>query len=587
MKSKKEKHEKILFPTRILNKSPLCKQRYNTPDKLVLRNRDLNSEQRLAVFGVLSAVSRPSPYLIYGPPGTGKTVTVVESIIQTLKASLITNPKILVCAPSNAATDVLCERLSTYLLPSEMIRINAYSRAVETVPDVVKRYSYYSSTEDGYTFPPLELVKGKKIVVMTVTSAGKLSNNGISDHFTHVFLDEAGHSIEMEAISCFIGCMVIKDPIIVLAGDPKQLGPIVRSESARTFGMELSLLERLSKLPIYQPKQTPTECPVCLANNDHWMTVKKCSHSFCNRCIAHLLRMESCVCPLCRIDFMIDDCEEFGNGPRYDSRVLTKLVENYRSHPNILYIPNKAFYESELIASAPIMISHNLNFWEHLPKRGFPLIFHGVEGQDNREGNSPSWYNSEECQVVKYYVDLLVKDTRSNRCKLEEIGVVTPYHKQAKKIRRLMKASDYGDVTVGSVEEYQGNERRVIIISTVRSSVDFLDYDNKHKLGFLSNPKRFNVAVTRAQALLIVIGNPKVLERDIHWRTLLHFCIENDAYIGCDYNPSRRENIDEAIDNTISGLATFKISDDRESTNGRDNPSAMTEQENPEWRFEE
>lgn len=52
---------------------------------------------------------------------------------------------------------------------------------------------------------------------------------------------------------------------------------------------------------------------------------------------------------------------------------------------------------------------------------------------------------------------------------------------------------------VGSVEQLQGQERRVIIISTVRSDAQFLDHDLKHKLGFIATPKRINVATTRAQ----------------------------------------------------------------------------------------
>ena len=54
----------------------------------------------------------------------------------------------------------------------------------------------------------------------------------------------------------------------------------------------------------------------------------------------------------------------------------------------------------------------------------------------------------------------------------------------------------------------------MIIISTVRSNADHIGFDLKHNLGFLDNPKRFNVAVTRAQALLIIVGNPSVLGRD-------------------------------------------------------------------------
>lgn len=75
----------------------------------------------------------------------------------------------------------------------------------------------------------------------------------------------------------------------------------------------------------------------------------------------------------------------------------------------------------------------------------------------------------------------------------EQIGVITPYHAQALKIRALLKKSPKGQkIKVGSVEEFQGQERRAIIISTVRSSRDFVSYDLRHTLGFVANPRRFN-----------------------------------------------------------------------------------------------
>lgn len=65
-----------------------------------------------------------------------------------------------------------------------------------------------------------------------------------------------------------------------------------------------------------------------------------------------------------------------------------------------------------------------------------------------------------------------------------------------------------------------------MIISTVRSRVDLLKtFDMKYDLGFVSSPKRFNVAISRAQSLLIVIGNPHVLDIDENWREMLRYCI--------------------------------------------------------------
>ena len=82
------------------------------------------------------------------------------------------------------------------------------------------------------------------------------------------------------------------------------------------------------------------------------------------------------------------------------------------------------------------------------------------------------------------------------------------------KIRqKLRKDEKTKEVMVGSTEEFQGQERRVIIVSTVRSSPEYVYTDNQYKLGFLKNPKRFNVAITRAKALLIVVGNPHILSQ--------------------------------------------------------------------------
>jgi len=87
---------------------------------------------------------------------------------------------------------------------------------------------------------------------------------------------------------------------------------------------------------------------------------------------------------------------------------------------------------------------------------------------------------------------------------------------QVEKIRQLMECVGVtSDVKVGSVEEFQGQERKVIIVSTVRSRANHLDaLGNKTQLlGFLGNPKRFNVTISRAISLMVVIGNPYILSQ--------------------------------------------------------------------------
>lgn len=139
--------------------------------------------------------------------------------------------------------------------------------------------------------------------------------------------------------------------------------------------------------------------------------------------------------------------------------------------------------------------------------------------------------------------------------KQADIGVISPYRKQVQKIKKVLEKKNLTDIKVGSVEEFQGQERLVIIISTVRSTnEEFLKMDRDYKLGFLKNPKRFNVAITRAKALLICIGNPYMLSKDEHWNRFLQYCRQNGAYTGCPYSPEEEEQEIEALSSKMLGL---------------------------------
>ncbi|XP_020627324.1 putative helicase MOV-10 [Orbicella faveolata] len=164
--------------------------------------------------------------------------------------------------------------------------------------------------------------------------------------------------------------------------------------------------------------------------------------------------------------------------------------------------------------------------WEQLPNKKFPMIFHAVYGKDEREEYSPSFFNIPEVDTIERYLKMLLDDNvRSRRLKHlkpEMIGIISPYKRQVQKIQKMIEKRRFGaGIKVGSVEEFQGQERRVIILSTVRSTnKEYLDMDRDFHLGFLDNPKRFNVAITRAQALLILIGNPDMLCMDTNWTRL-------------------------------------------------------------------
>ena len=91
-----------------------------------------------------------------------------------------------------------------------------------------------------------------------------------------------------------------------------------------------------------------------------------------------------------------------------------------------------------------------------------------------------------------------------------QIGIITPYAKQAEKLRTLLRSQSVevgaGGLLVGSTEQFQGLERKVIIISAVRSDPSYIKNDAKFNIGFLANPKRCPIFLPQlTQALLASI----------------------------------------------------------------------------------
>uniref|UniRef100_A0A3B4FG75 Mov10 like RISC complex RNA helicase 1 n=1 Tax=Pundamilia nyererei TaxID=303518 RepID=A0A3B4FG75_9CICH len=415
------------------------------PTKGHFFNPDLNPPQKEAVKRILAGECRPLPYVLFGPPGTGKTITIIEAILQVYY--FMPSSRVLVCTPSNSAADLICIRLhnSGFLHAASLARVNASCRQNESIPEVLRVYS--RAGED------IRQAAFHRIVVSTCSSAGMFHNIGLPiGHFTHLFLDEAGQATEPESL---IPMSVVseRDGQIVLAGDPCQLGPLVKSKIASAFGFGVSLLERLMANPLYSR-------------------------------------------------------QDWG----YNPKLVTKLVYNYRSHEALLTLPSKLFYQGELCCKGPRPIVDSLCQWKNLPKKRFPLLFHGVRGTEMREGNNPSWFNPVEAVQVMLYCCQLAKKLY-NPVHASDIGVIAPYKKQCEKIRVLLGKVGLSDIKVGSVEEFQGQEFLVIILSTVRSSESLQSDDLKSTLGFLANPKRFNVAITRPKALLLIVGNPHILIR--------------------------------------------------------------------------
>ncbi|RKO84949.1 hypothetical protein BDK51DRAFT_32659, partial [Blyttiomyces helicus] len=182
--------------------------------------RNLNEEQLLAVKNVVQHTNGRVPYLIFGPPGTGKTKTLIEAIMQVHLHDR--NTRILAMAPSNAAADLLVERLSAIFTENHMHRLNSYKRPTTDVPEKILKYS--TVARDGYfAMPSLLTIKSFRCVVTTCVTAGLIHAMGVpKDHFTHFFVDEAGQATEPELLIGLAGLASAKSQV-VLTGDPKQL----------------------------------------------------------------------------------------------------------------------------------------------------------------------------------------------------------------------------------------------------------------------------------------------------------------------------------------------------------------------------
>ncbi|KAG8929260.1 hypothetical protein FRC01_004607 [Tulasnella sp. 417] len=462
--------DKVLFPES-LHTSGLSRPSTREMEQMYTFNSLVasNPPQLEAVAAIVNLPAGSVPFVIWGPPGTGKTVTVVEAIRQVLRKN--PNARILACAPSNSAADLIAQRL-TILGKDSVFRMNAPSRDSSRLPDDLRNF-VYKDGDGNFSVQGAQHIKQFSVVVSTCLSASIPSGVGVeAGHFSHIFIDEAGQAMEPE-IMVPIKTMANERTTIVLSGDPKQLGPIIRSTVASHLGLATSFLNRLVDRDIYA------------------------------------------------------DSANAG-------LTMVKLTKNWRSHEAILRFPNDNFYNGELEVCAPCTVTDSLLGSPVLARSNFPVVFHGIAGRDDREAGSPSYFNIDEVSLIYKYVDEL-RSERTRRLTDLDIGVISPYNAQGRKLRIRLNAQ-YPNIKVGSVEEFQGQERTIILITTVRSQVSNVAHDLKHLLGFLVNPRRMNVALTRAQALLVVVGNPHILGLDPLWRKFLNYVHRSGGWKGLEPN---------------------------------------------------
>lgn len=259
--------------------------------------------------------------------------------------------------------------------------------------------------------PTVEELNYFSVVISTLVSSSTFARSNLkSGHFDYIFIDEISFATEVEALVPIIGLGTSVETItasIVLFGDHKQLSPVLSSKHhAGSLGLGVSLMERMMS------------------------------------------------------------CEKFKKNPTFDDRYAVQLLDNYRSHPAILKFCNEHFYEGALRAKMPISVQRLSEVWTFLPNKLFPIIFHAVGTPSKYHGTSSFNYGEIDI-LVDYVEELLETEFDSKLLTQNDIGVITPYLAQLARLKKALQP--WPDIEMGTAEYFQGREKRVILISTVKS----------------------------------------------------------------------------------------------------------------------
>lgn len=453
------------------------------------------------------------PYIIFGPPGTGKTITLIEIIREVFQQNR--SVKILACAPSDAAADVLCLRLAKYFSTTQLFRLNWWQRLIASVPIEILNYCHLHN-ENCFDLPPYEVLNRFNIIVTTTVTCGFLNCCPLPLVFDLILIDEVSQATEAETFVPISLCS--PNGIVVLAGDPEQLGPSVRSPAYHLkglvlvcyqlsllisfflcLGMSKSLIEKLLKQQLYQDVRPDV----------HEVLLESPNKSFL--------------------------FSKFG----------TYLTLNYRSQKSIISLPSQLFYKNSLQEGQDRQQLDSLGSWKYLnnaklldddeennENRPFVVLFKGVDGRHRHEIDSPAFYNIEEISaVVEICSSLIFEYGKELQISTKDIGVIGAFRSQVLKLRLALRAAQLGGINVGSVEDFQGQETRIIIISTVLTHrIPHLEMNGS--LGLLGDHRKFNVSLTRGMHLAIIVGHPYCLHTDPNWRQLMNYCDRHGTYTG-------------------------------------------------------
>jgi regulator of nonsense transcripts 1 len=435
----------------------------------------LNESQMEAVAAVLQ---RPLS-LIQGPPGTGKTVTSATLVYHLAKQNM---GQVLVTAPSNVAVDQLTEKIAATGL--RVVRLASKTREA-TTSDVDHLCLHVMTPQAaGDEFQKLQRLRDE---IGELTERDQRKYHALRNKTEREILQAA------DVICC----------TCVGAGDPR----------LKRFRFRQVLLDEAT-----QAIEAEALIPIVMG--------------------AKQLVFVGDHCQLGPVVMYKPAAKAGLTQSLFERLVLTgnrpiRLQVQYRMHPALSEFPSNMFYEGSLQNGVTEADRQLLTLPGYAGKEDFPwpvpgkpMFFYSIMGMEEISASGTSYLNRTEASHVEKIVTHLLRMGVTPA----QIGVVTPYDGQKKYVSEHMRRAGalagalYEAIEVASVDAFQGREKDFILVSCVRSS-------ETQGIGFLSDPRRLNVALTRARLGIILLGNPRVLSKNPLWAALLLHFKEYDCLV--------------------------------------------------------
>ncbi|XP_039008396.1 DNA-binding protein SMUBP-2-like isoform X2 [Hibiscus syriacus] len=446
-------------------------------------NKNLDHSQKDAI---LKALSSKDVFLLHGPPGTGKTTTVVEIILQEVKRG----SKILACAASNIAVDNIVERLATHRV--KLVRLGHPARLLPQVLDSaldakVLRGDNSSLAND--IRKEMKALNGKLL-----KTKDRNTRRDIQKELRTLSKEERKR--QQLAVTD-----VIKDANVIL--------------TTLTGACSRKLDNTMFDLVIIDEAAQALEI-AC------WMALLKGA-----RCILagdHLQLPPT-------IQSVVAEKKGLGRtlferlADQYGDEVMSLLTVQYRMHELIMNWSSKELYNSKVKAHSNVA-AHMLFDLENVKKSSSTeptLLLIDTTGCDMEEkkNEEESTLNEGEAEVSISHAKRLVQAG----VPASDIGIITPYAAQVVLLKMLKSNEDkLKDMEISTVDGFQGREKEAIIISMVRSN-------SKKEVGFLSDLRRMNVAVTRARRQCCVICDTETVSSDGFLKRLVEYFEEHGEYL--------------------------------------------------------